>query len=127
MNSPYSPLLYTKNYMSSLKKMSPNLFRKRNILGQFLLHKISAKCDVDSARYCIQQFPQALNEQDYDGNLPIHVAVINGNDDVARLMITFNPVLGLELDGRGRTITELRDGRRDSLWLKPFVCCCSIS
>ena len=122
MNSPYSPLLYTKNYMSSLKKISPTLCRKRNILGQFLLHKISAKCDVDSARYCIQQFPQALNEQDYDGNLPIHVAVINGNDDVARLMITFNPVLGLELDGRGRTITELRDGRSDSIWLKPFVC-----
>ena len=127
MNSPYSQLLYTKNYMSSLKKMSPNLFQKRNLLGQFLLHKISAKCDVDSARYCIQQFPQALIEQDYDGNLPIHIAVINGNDAVARLMITFNPVLGLELDGRGRTITELRDGRSDSIWLKPFVCCCSIS
>ena len=122
MNSPYSQLLYTKNYMSSLKKMSPTLFRKRNILGQLLLHKISAKCDVESARYCIQQFPQALIEEDYDGNLPIHIAVINGNDAVARLMITVNPILGLELDGRGRTITELRDGRSDSLWL-PKVCC----
>ena len=108
--------------MSSLKKMSPTLFRKRNILGQLLLHKISAQCDVESARYCIQQFPQALIEEDYDGNLPIHIAVINSNDAVARLMITFNPILGLELDGRGRTITEIRDGRSDSLWL-PKVCC----
>jgi ankyrin repeat protein len=118
-------LLETKNYMSSLKKLSPDIFRKRNILGQFLLHKIVSQCDVESAKYCIKQFPQALIEEDFNGNLPIHIAVINNNDDVARLMIAFNPILGIELDGHGRTITELRDGRSDSLWL-PKVCCCNI-
>ena len=114
-------------YMNNIKRMNPSLFFKRNILGQYLLHQIAPSADRETIKYCICQNPDALYIVDYNGMLPIHIAVSKGNDEAAREMIKINPILGISSDEHGRTLSDLRDGyRSDSLWFDKENCCCNI-
>jgi hypothetical protein len=118
-------LTYKNKLLTHLHNLPKYKFTQPDIQGNYILHTISAYADIPSIKYCIDQYPDALELYNKKGMLPIHIALtaLPPNEDAARIMIHINPGLGLAYDDKGRSISDLRGKHSDSLWMYNYNCC----
>ena len=68
-------LLYKNKLLTKLYNLPLNRFSQRDKCDRYLLHNIASYADELSIKYCIDQYPEALEIYDKNGMLPIHIAL----------------------------------------------------
>ena len=113
---------YNNQSLKQLKQSNID-FTKKDICGGYHLHQLSKYADRGCILYAIKQYPQALDIYDNSGMLPIHISMIHNNDEAVIIMLKYKPELGLICDDKGRTLSEIRGYRSNSLWYDYAECC----
>jgi ankyrin repeat protein len=85
----YENLLSLRMYMdtssditeavSILRDYESNKFIKKDFYGRLLLHRacMTTSVNIDEVKHIFQEYPQAIQEKDQDGRLPLHLACLN--------------------------------------------------
>jgi hypothetical protein len=65
--------------VSILRDYESNKFIKKDFYGRLLLHRacMTTSVNIDEVKHILQEYPQAIQEKDQDGRLPLHLACLN--------------------------------------------------
>lgn len=62
----------------------------RNVKGDYPLHEAVASGRKDLVRWLLSQRPDAVNASNNDGRCPLHIAAINNNVEICKVITSFN-------------------------------------
>ena len=105
----------------------PTLARGRNARGHTIMHETARKGHLKTAEYLfsLDDYRDELLCPDYDGRRPIHLASMNGHEDVVRFFLETGSCDPSETDRKGQNCHDLaRDGEHQKCaWILYKPCC----